>query len=256
MNVYKERHSVRSYSFVPLEIEHYGKVYDLINNTCKLYDNIGVDIKLIDSTDNIMSSYRMVTDFIGEVKAPYYLVLSSQKKEGYLYNIGYIGEEIILEFTKLGIGTCWVGSPVSYDKLYKEVNFKDGYEFVILIAFGYPDDNEVSKIKKRLHKDDIVFKGEIKKELMTIMDIVKMAPSSLNSQPWRIHVDNNTWHIYMKKGNTITNSSLHQLNKIDMGIAIRHIIKGSKEQGFKPEIISRDNMKTEGLDYVLSINFN
>jgi nitroreductase len=83
------------------------------------------------------------------------------------------------------------------------IKIKDNHEAVILVSFGYPkdEDNTIDKIikpRKRLEVSDIL-SGNTSKAWLYIMDAVRMAPSSLNSQPWRFLVKNNIIDVYCIK---------------------------------------------------------
>ena len=43
-----------------------------------------------------------------EVKAPHYIIITSNKGEDYLQNVGFAIEKLVLELTCLGVGTTWI----------------------------------------------------------------------------------------------------------------------------------------------------
>lgn len=51
----------------------------------------------------------VIGDYGKTIRAPHYVVLASKEREGYLTDAGYRFEQMILEATQQGLGTCWVG---------------------------------------------------------------------------------------------------------------------------------------------------
>ena len=52
--------------------------------------------------------------------------------------------------------------------------------------------------------------------------MVRLAPSSINRQHWRVIVDDNRAHFYMKRQKAPSGGSI-DMPKIDMGIALAHL---------------------------------
>lgn len=85
------------------------------------------DIGIINATElrNIEEAYKTFTPLVSEIKTAikivpaeettckrgqeYCILLYSEKKENYLQNIGYIGEQLDLYLASLGIGALWFG---------------------------------------------------------------------------------------------------------------------------------------------------
>ena len=73
--------------------------------------------------------------------------------------------------------------------------------------------------------------------------MVRLAPSAVNKQPWRIVVTENAVHFYLKRSKGFSAGSSLDMQKIDMGIALCHFALAAKESGLniafsdnKPEI--------------------
>lgn len=65
-----------------------------------------------------------------KVKAPYYIVMTSETKEDYDINAGFMLEQLVLWLTSEGIGTCWLGS----GKPNKDISKKFKLNYVTTIA--------------------------------------------------------------------------------------------------------------------------
>ena len=70
-------------------------------------------------------------------------------------DVGLLSENIMLSAWSMGIGSCCLGGPVRAIKssksaapMLKRLNFSDGYELLICIALGYPDESPEAKPRK------------------------------------------------------------------------------------------------------------
>ena len=66
----------------------------------------------------------------------YCILFYSEKKDNYLQNIGYIGEQLDLYLASLGIGALWLGIGKTEDPTY------NGLDFVIMIAIAKVADDK------------------------------------------------------------------------------------------------------------------
>ena len=79
------------------------------------------------------------------------------------------------------------------------------------------------------------FDSPLKKEkagkLAEPLEMVRWAPSAVNKQPWRIVVDKNAVHFYLKRTKGFISDAAGDMQKIDMGIALCHFALSAKENG-------------------------
>ena len=113
----------------------------------------------------------------------YCILLYSEKKDGYLQNIGYLGEQLDLYLVSRNIGTLWFGIGKT-----KEEPFED-MEFVIMFSIRKISDG--SKYRKDMFQSKRktareIWEGE---QIPGVTDIVRFAPSACNSQPWLVKND-------------------------------------------------------------------
>lgn len=197
-----------------------------------LFRNIG-NIKINkDEIDEIINAYQTFTPLYENIKTKllivpnsettckrgqeYSILLYSEKKEGYLANIGYLGEQLDLYLVNKNIGTLWFGiGKVEKEKL-------ENYEFVIMIAIAKVDSE--SKFRKDMFKSkrkplEEIWIGNI---VTNVSDIVRFAPSACNTQPWIVENVDNKLNIYRyKKPNKrgiMPKDKVTFYNKIDIGI--------------------------------------
>jgi hypothetical protein len=153
-------------------------------------------------------------------------------------NYGYIVEKVVLKATEMNIATCWVGY---FDTEYfnADIKIENGYEIPSIVVIGYPTaapsllDKVVrfsAKAAKRLGWDALFFNyrsqttlsPESVKKYSDSLEMVRLAPSSGNTQPWRVFFDEtaNEFHFYKKPvSRRYETKGLHE---IDMGIAMSH----------------------------------
>ena len=147
----------------------------------------------------------------------YCVLLYSEKKDGYLQNIGYLGEQLDLYLVSRSIGTLWFGIGKT-----EETHFED-MEFVIMISIRKISDD--SKYRKDMFKSKRKSVEEIWEgvKIPGVSDIVSFAPSACNSQPWHVKNDGEiSVYRYKKPGKSgiMPADKVSFYNRIDMGIFI------------------------------------
>ncbi len=187
---------------VPSEIERIKTVYESLT---PLYPDIKTEIRIVPANET--------TCHRGQ---EYCILLYSEKKDNYLENIGYLGEQLDLYLVSKNIGTLWFGIGKTNEMSY------DSLAFVIMIAISKVDDER--KFRKNVFKSkrkDIreIWLGEA---LEDIANILRFAPSACNSQPWLVENKDNTLTVYrykkQGKRGIMPVDKVSFYNQIDMGI--------------------------------------
>ena len=146
----------------------------------------------------------------------YCILFYSEKKDNYLQNIGYLGEQLDLYLVSKNIGTLWfgIGKPDE-----KEL---DGLDFVIMIAMAKIDSED--KFRKDMYKSKRKELSEIwfGNDYLDIGNIVRFAPSACNTQPWKVETNKKEIKVYRyrkegKRGIMPKDKVLYY-NQIDIGI--------------------------------------
>ena len=181
----------------------------------------------------------------------YCILLYSEKKDGYLQNIGYLGEQLDLYLVSRNIGTLWFGIGKTQENPFEDM------EYVIMFSVRKISDN--SKYRKDMFKSrrksaEEIWKGE---QIMGVTDIVRFAPSACNSQPWL--VENNgrlLVYRYKKPGKRgiMPADKVSFYNRIDIGIFICFMDICLKHAGFgfNKRLYSDDS---EDKEYVLNAEY-
>ena len=71
--------------------------------------------------------------------------------------------------------------------------------------------------------------------LYDALECIRLAPSAVNKQPWRVVTSKNAAHFYVKHDKGFTTSD-YDLQKIDIGIAMYNFEKELIEEGKKPRL--------------------
>lgn len=240
-----KRKSIRKYNQVPLSKNTLDNLSAYINKVKPLYGNINVEMKIV--------TQKVVKNLL-PIKAPYYILVSSEKKEGYLMNVGFMLQQVDLFLSENGLGSCWVGMAQPKKQILKQ----DKLEYVIALAFG--------ESAEPLYRESIVeFKRKPIEQIRDgdkkdkFIETVRLAPSATNRQPWFFKVVNDKIHIYCIKSNFIKAILFKKLNQIDMGIGICHLWITMKylDKEFNPKLdkgAAKNSPK--GYYYVMSLIIN
>jgi len=250
------RKSIRSYKDKNVSMEHFQKIKSIINTSKPLFDNISMEVLVIEDGEKITSTFKGLISKYTKIKAPHYLAFTSEIKKGYLENIGFIGEEIVLKLTELGIGTCWLGSAIKQELFKTIFKVKDKQTYIILVAFGYPTvELKPVTTRKRFDKSKVVT-GDYEDQYEPIIQAVIAAPSSVNSQPLKLLINNNQFNFYLENKNILTKKMLESNNHIDMGIGISHLYHFAIELGYQVELKRSSHSKLGRSIYIISALLN
>ncbi|MBR3869886.1 MAG: nitroreductase [Clostridia bacterium] len=205
--IYK-RKSVRSYTDERVDEATLHKIRDFSCGLKHLYSDIKVHSEIVGR-----ESIRCILPWT----TPQLIAIFSEEKEGYLENVGFMFQQLDLYLQSLGIGVCWLGMGRPGKEMVKS---KDGMKFVMLLAFGHPKGDalrgDVSEFKRH-SLSDISDKEDAR------LEPARLAPSSVNSQPWYFTHEGEAIHLYCAMKGLLKVKMLTDMNRIDVGIALAHI---------------------------------
>ena len=204
--IYKRKsfHLFRNIGNEKIRDEELKDIEDKFNDFKPLVDDIKVKIRIVKNSTTCKRGQE------------YCILFYSEKKDNYLQNIGYLGEQLDLYLVSKNIGTLWFGiGKVDEKKL-------DGLDFVIMIAIAKVDSSD--KFRKDMYKSKRKDLSEIWEgnSYLDIANIVRFAPSACNTQPWRVESSDDKLKIYRyrkegKRGIMPKNMVIYY-NQIDIGI--------------------------------------
>ena len=183
------------------EIESLKKAYESFE---KLYPDIRTAIRVVPAAN---------VNFKRD--AEYCILIYSEKKENYLMNAGYIGEQMDLYLVSQNIGTLWFGIGKPDEQTY------DGLDYVIMIAIHKVSDESLYRkdmFKAKRKPLEEIWRGDT----LGVAEIARFAPSACNSQPWFVKSDGNVLEVYRykkpgKRG-IMPAKAVAYYNRIDIGI--------------------------------------
>lgn len=210
-----------------------NKLYEMIfkRKSFHLFRNIGNEHITEDELKDIEDYFTKIKPLLNDIKVDmkivkdsttckrgqeYCILLYSEKKDNYLQNIGYIGEQLDLYLVSKNIGTLWFGIGKVEETQY------NGLDFVIMIAISKVDKEE--KFRKDMFKSkrkelDEIWNGDYYKD---IANIVRFTPSACNTQPWIVDASEDELKVYRyrkegKRGIMPVDRVMYY-NQIDIGI--------------------------------------
>lgn len=238
-----KRKSIRKYDLTPLDENTLNEIKDHLNTLEPLHEDIEIEFKILPPD---VVKRRMMR------KAPHYIAVFSEVKDGYLNNVGFMLQQMDLFLSANGLGSCWQGIPT----LKKEVLESSSLEFVILMPFGTPKDSlhrtNISEFKRKSLQEITDIKGAD-----DLVEAARFAPSAGNGQPWFFSGTHKLIHAYSIKPGFVRGLLTKKYPPIDVGIAIYHLKLAGEHFGKETEIIF-DNPENDNLnkyDYVASLRF-
>jgi nitroreductase len=229
----KIRTSRRAFEKKPLEEKHLEELKVLVR-----------DFRFLDGARLILmeeGAERVIKGLIGSyggvANARTYAALVVETGNPHsLERAGYLGEAFILEATRLGLGTCWIGGSFDPAKAGEAVDLPVQERVVAVLPAGYA--LETLLVHERITK---TLAGSHRrkelKELVTglpaeqwtpwaasALEAARLAPSAVNRQPWRFEVS--------AKDITVSfvgqEMETHISKRLDCGIAMLHLEVGSR----------------------------
>ena len=236
-----KRKSLRKFVKEPLEAWVLEGIKEQIRTLEPLFEDIKTEVAILGEQE---------IGGIFSIKAPHYLAIYSETKEGHFLNAGYLLQQLDLYLSKEEIGTVWLG----LGKPQENLKAKDGLPYVVTLAFG--------KSQEKVHRSSSSdFKRKDLSEISSLSgyeelaEAVRLAPSSTNNQPWYLEGGEEEITVYCKKMSKVK-STFFPLGKkliaIDMGIALCHLkiaaLHLEKDIKFKKE----NKAETTNYDYVIT----
>lgn len=182
--------------------------------------------------------------------AKHYLGASIDLKDYALEACGYEMELVILFLASMKLGTCWLGGTFNRNAFAMLLNINDNEILPVITPFGYAHDQRhiqeklmrrMVKADQRLPWEELFFFEDFHSSLQReqigdyafVFDMVRLAPSASNKQPWRIVYHQQAFHFFEYKTPGYSTPFSYDIQRIDMGIAAAHFELAAKEKGLK-----------------------
>ncbi len=199
----------------------------------------------------------------GMIKKPQAFVIGAVGEgERSLEDYGYLMERIILFSTDQGLGSCWLGGTFRKSRFAARMNLSPGETVPAVAVLGYPASRtgldslarRVASSDRRKPWEHLFFLGNEEVPLSREaagpyagpLEMLRLAPSASNHQPWRIFKDKegDIYHFHLRRSNSYTINlkimGLADLQRVDMGIAMCHFELAAQEAGLKGGWVRRE----------------
>ena len=231
------RKSVRSYTGQPVEENTLERINAYMSQMKPLYPDIRVRGEIV-TREQVKCFLPWVT--------PQLVAVYSEEKEGYLENVGFLFQQLDLYLQSIGLGVCWLGMG-RMDAKGVASALADDLSFVILLAFGHPKGEAQRESLAQFKRKALT---EISDQADPRLEPARLAPSSVNSQPWYFTHEGESIHAYCVRRGLFKAMALGDMNRIDMGIALAHLYVSNPET-FR--FFSVDAPKRKGYGYLGSL---
>jgi nitroreductase len=206
----RRRASVRSYAERPVEP---GLLERLLARADTAHHLTGIPPRVA-SVSGVERTRRVLTYLLGSYglvqNPPCLLVgLLPEESDAARLDLGYVLEQVVLEATGLGLGTCWVTGSYDAHRAGDAVELAPGEVAAAVCALGYPVERGWGRFHNRAvrwlaggHRrkpvTEIVFSGrwgeswspdDADPTLVAVLECARLAPSANNRQPWRFIVE-------------------------------------------------------------------
>ena len=169
---------------------------------------------------------------------------------------GYSFEKLVLYARSLGIGTVWIGGTMDRSAFEKAMELEADEVMPGVSPLGYPAQKmslRESMMRKGIKADerfslqDIAFRNDFEHpltpdgagKLFLPLEMVRLAPSAVNKQPWRMVVTDDAVHFYLLRSGIIGGGKI-DMQKIDLGIALCHFELMAENLGIRTEFAAAD----------------
>lgn len=234
----RRRKSWRSYREEPLSPDQAGQIRDFIKSIDPPPFGTSLRFELVDA--HLPEKKRMPGTY-GVIKGARHILVGAMKPSPMDFeDFGYSFESIILLCTQLGLGTCWMGGTFNRTLFGLLIGLKDGEIIPAVSPVGHPASSRFlldsifalsAGSRSRRSFGEMFFSKDFSSpmdasqagEYGQALEMVRLAPSAMNKQPWRIVAAGGCFHFFLAR------STMYRkifpdvdLQRIDMGIAMFH----------------------------------
>ena len=203
------------------------------------------------------------------IGADTYIAGKYKKQKNAELSFGYAFEKFILYAASLGLGTVWLAATIDRKAFEKAIQLKEDEVMPAVTPLGYAAEKRSireSMMRRGMKSDsrvpfgELFFRDNFQNPLnesdagiwQLPLEMVRLAPSATNKQPWRAVVEKNRVHFYEKKTPGYDREATVDIQKVDLGIALCHFEIAAEESGLKGKFIQSDPgiMAAEDTEYI------
>ena len=242
----RARRSVRSYQNRPLSQADRAAVQTLLDEVCKAETPFParLQMRLLEAKPGTDTEKLGTYGVIRGASA--FVGVAVKNEETAMEAVGYSFEKFVLAATAMGLGTCWLAGTFNRDQFENAMELAEDDVFLIACPIGYPSKKKtlvnsvfrrVSGSDQRKPWDALFFDGvfgrplsrEAVGEYAFPLEMLRLAPSAANRQPWRIVRQDNSFHFYREAA--AGNKYPYDLPRLDVGIGACHFHMAAMDHG-------------------------
>ena len=201
--IYKRR-STRSFKDTPLTDDIIRDIRGFIGGREGLTPRRGFTWELV-SGDEV----RCILPW----RAPHNIAMYTDGQDMSLVNVGFVFQQVDLYLQSRGLAACWLGMG------RVEGESANGDSLAMMLAFGEPKGAALRSGASEFKRTALT---DISDQADERLEPARLAPSSVNSQPWYFVHEGNTIHTYCAESGLVRKKP-SRMNLIDVGIALAHI---------------------------------
>jgi nitroreductase len=266
----KSRKSRRNYVNTPLQPDVIEQIKHLLEQHNKGLFGNKVEFYFLEK-DLIAGQKKLKLGTYGFISgAKYFIVGETELKPKVFEDFGYLMEKIILHLTEMNLGTCWLGGTFSRKMFALAADTNKDRIIPAVTPVGYI--SETKTIRERLIRfgagadnrkpwSELFFDGDLvtpltpeRADLYNIpLEMIRIAPSASNRQPWRILRTQNGFDFLLKRTSGYSNFVKGiDLQKIDIGIAIAHFDLARRELNLNGQWHTENTQTQPHMEYIAS----
>ena len=248
----RKRYSCRTYSGKAPDKEALDSLKDLVQN--RKVGPMGSSLRFLQvnleegDTDSLkgLGTYGTIKNQTG-------FILGAVEAGPFdMEDFGYVMEEWILFAAQLEIDTCWLGGTFNRSNFAERIQLTSGESQPCVTSLGKAA-NKKNLVDRILHHragsiqriawENLFFDQDFSQPLdkmaagdyAAALEMVRLAPSASNKQPWRILREENNWHFYLQRTPNYPPPALKlaDLQRVDIGIAMCHFDLYARSQKLK-----------------------
>ena len=243
------RKSVKKFIMEEIEKTTLDQIEKFANELPHLIEDTSIEFEIVNHLN-----YGKHVGKIFSIKAPYYFIIGSDDSEESLLEAGYLMEQMMLYMTSRGLGTCYL---THVERTVDEIH-QLKKKPILGIGFGKTQENMYRDSRKshRLPEKEIaLYKSEVSSDIKLMIKAARVAPSYMNSQPWRMVVYDNRIHIFARK-NVFIGDVKPERKWPDIGIMTANILLVAEELWIDVSVERVENISNKYFknnDYIFSV---
>jgi hypothetical protein len=273
----RQRYSCRDYRINSISPDTARDLTDFINTIPAGPFSASNRFQLVTSTSEDTDALKGLGTY-GTIKnPPGYIIGVTRAKDNKLEDFGYQMEVIVLKAAGLGLMTCWLGGFFTRSGFAKKIAAGKGEIIPAVCSIGEPIQPftaiQIEARRSRLNWDALFFEKEFGNPLSfenagaysLPLEMLRLAPSAQNKQPWRVIRQDDKWHFYLQRSRGYREmlltplTGIVDLQRLDMGIAMAHFELAAKEAGLSgswlvsdPDLKKPDNLTEYSVSWIAS----